>query len=925
MKIFLFFLLTIFCFAKGSYIPKTKSEKEILDLYKKEKIFLYLDDKEYKNRKDNNQTFNDIIIEMFEEYLGLDLEVKYVSMDDVRGIDENEILGGVYINNKVMSNIIFSIPFYKEELYLVSEDLEIDLKSLKNEDVLGSELYDEVFKFYLIANSKDLLQDNSKLLKAKKVKKAKLLPKLEALKYENRMRIGELPRIALGISLKNEKLLPILNNAIKEKYLSELTQFFYKKNNEEEKKQFLESLNLEEKEFIEKNQIVLTGLESEQKWSYYLQNDKEYLGALPEVLKKFSFFTGMNFKIQNKPQSSWEELLNLFDQGKIRMLPMIKTNERMKKYIFTSNLEEVILYEVHGLKRVEMKDEMLISVVKESFEESYAKIHYNQKNIRFYKNYKELMKALTEKKINIILSYNIINVSEWSLCIERDKFPVSFAFHPKDYVLRDIIEKALGASRDTDEIIRKGIESEEKNSYEEIINRKKENIGKFILSAVFLAFVFYSIFEIYYKNKKNQDFLKDKLTKLPNYFTYLNEADVFFTKEGQCLKINLSMLKYINNYLGWRIGNDVILEISNLLVRILARECSEFKIYKVAGDKFYIFAKVDDIEKLTKLIKSEIVKLGFEKEYKIKNKIRIAYLKKCKNESVESIFKYLEIIDNNERYQQEKILITKADKLLIEKIERKNKIKKLINEKNIRGVYPVFQPKFDVKTLEVVGAEVLARWETNELGFISPAEFIPMFEELKKIHLVDYLMAEETMNFLKGYEEALNEKKLKLSFNVSLQTFERDDFISTIFDLMQKIGISGINLEIELTESILALNVLTIKEKIEVLKDKDITVSIDDFTAGNSSIALLGILDVDTIKFDKSILDMVKEEGASSRYVYQNLIKLVKGLGFKIVAEGIENDYQLGFLKNNNVDIGQGFLYSKALRLKEFLKFITVK
>lgn len=129
-------------------------------------------------------------------------------------------------------------------------------------------------------------------------------------------------------------------------------------------------------------------------------------------------------------------------------------------------------------------------------------------------------------------------------------------------------------------------------------------------------------------------------------------------------------------------------------------------------------------------------------------------------------------------------------------------------------------------------------------------------------------------------------------------------------------------LEVELTETILGLNLITIIEKINHLKIRGIQVLIDDFTAGNSSVSLLSILPVDIIKFDKSILDRVDSNNKVATEVYKGLINIVKGFNFKIVAEGIETNEQLEFLKKNGVDIGQGYIFSRPISDKDFIELL---
>ena len=209
---------------------------------------------------------------------------------------------------------------------------------------------------------------------------------------------------------------------------------------------------------------------------------------------------------------------------------------------------------------------------------------------------------------------------------------------------------------------------------------------------------------------------------------------------------------------------------------------------------------------------------------------------------------------------------------------------------------------------------------------IYPDEFIFIAEELKRVYLIDYKIAEETLKFInKTPKIYLLKNNFRISFNISLQTFEREDFFNTIVNLIEKYEINPELLEVELTETILGLNLPTIIEKINYLKEKGIQVSIDDFTAGNSSVSLLSILPVDIIKFDKSILDRIDSNNNVAMKVYKGLINIVKESDFKIVAEGIETDEQLKFLKLHEVDIGQGYIFSKPIPEMDFITLLELK
>lgn len=342
----------------------------------------------------------------------------------------------------------------------------------------------------------------------------------------------------------------------------------------------------------------------------------------------------------------------------------------------------------------------------------------------------------------------------------------------------------------------------------------------------------------------------------------------------------------------------------------------------MSGSKFYIITNESNIIPKINEIKKNLSRLKLKENYNFDEEIKISFYKNRTSISTEEVFEYLEILD--EIKEEKNISISELDNQLIEKINRRTQIKHKIINKDIKGIHALFQPKFDLTTKKVLGAEALARWQNESLGAIYPDEFIFIAEKLKKVYLIDYKIAEESLKFLNKMSQTyLLENNFRISFNISLQTFERDDFLKTIVTLIEKYKIDPNLLEIELTETILGLNLTTIIEKINHLKTIGFQVSIDDFTAGNSSVSLLSVLPVDIIKFDKSILDRVNPNNKVATDVYKGLINIIKGSNFKIVAEGIETNEQLNFLKSNKVDIGQGYIFSKPLSKEDFFKLIN--
>ncbi|MEG0816818.1 EAL domain-containing protein, partial [Cetobacterium sp.] len=193
-----------------------------------------------------------------------------------------------------------------------------------------------------------------------------------------------------------------------------------------------------------------------------------------------------------------------------------------------------------------------------------------------------------------------------------------------------------------------------------------------------------------------------------------------------------------------------------------------------------------------------------------------------------------------------------------------------------------------------------------------PGEFIPLAEDIGIIHEIDYKMAEETIKYLKEYLGKNSIKsEFRISFNLSAETFKRNDIVEKIGSYLEKYQVSGKNIEVEITESMILADLNDVIKKLNLLKGMGIKISIDDFTAGHSTVGLLTTLPIDIVKFDRSLILALKDDIQKGKAIYLALTKMIKSLEFRIVSEGIEEEYELEFLKSIGVDYGQGYLLGK--------------
>ena len=228
-----------------------------------------------------------------------------------------------------------------------------------------------------------------------------------------------------------------------------------------------------------------------------------------------------------------------------------------------------------------------------------------------------------------------------------------------------------------------------------------------------------------------------------------------------------------------------------------------------------------------------------------------------------------------------------------------------------------FQPKVSLEGEKTAGAEALVRWQHSEEGMISPGDFIPLFEKNGNICMLDCYVFEEVCRTIDRWRRE-GRKLFPVSVNLSRQHFKRNDFLNQFADVAAKYRIPEGLLELELTESIFFddNSIAMVRESINRMHELGFKCSLDDFGSGFSSLGLLKEFDVDTIKLDRRFfLDMSKPKAED---VVECLIDLAGRLKVKTVAEGIETQEQIDFLKQIHCDMVQGFFYSRPLRAEEF-------
>ncbi|GIU42020.1 putative bifunctional diguanylate cyclase/phosphodiesterase [Shewanella algidipiscicola] len=223
-----------------------------------------------------------------------------------------------------------------------------------------------------------------------------------------------------------------------------------------------------------------------------------------------------------------------------------------------------------------------------------------------------------------------------------------------------------------------------------------------------------------------------------------------------------------------------------------------------------------------------------------------------------------------------------------------------------------FQPKFNIKTGEVVACEALIRWKKEE-RLISPMAFIPIAEETGIIIPIGRWVIEEACKTLKHWQRRYN-VALPIAVNVASQQFADPSLVPDIKQLALRYQIEPHLLEFEITETSLMNDIELAINKLEQLKSAGFSIAVDDFGIGYSSLSYLKHLPITTMKIDRCFVNDLPHESP----IASTILMLGQQLNLHIVAEGIENEAQLNWLKQMDCEIGQGFYYSQPLPLDEF-------
>lgn len=227
----------------------------------------------------------------------------------------------------------------------------------------------------------------------------------------------------------------------------------------------------------------------------------------------------------------------------------------------------------------------------------------------------------------------------------------------------------------------------------------------------------------------------------------------------------------------------------------------------------------------------------------------------------------------------------------------------------------LLQPKFYTKNGDLAGAEALVRWNRNG-RLVMPNIFIPIFERYKLITILDMYVLEKACSLLNEWIHK-NYKIVPISVNESKQNLYNDNHLNDLIGLINKYNVSPSLIELEMTETTVVYNIDLAKEAEKNVHRLGFIVSMDDFGTGYSSFSMLKNINIDILKMDKSFFDDILES-KRGKIIIESIVDMAHKLDTKVVAEGIETQEQVNYLKSINCDMIQGYYFEKTITIEEF-------
>ena len=388
------------------------------------------------------------------------------------------------------------------------------------------------------------------------------------------------------------------------------------------------------------------------------------------------------------------------------------------------------------------------------------------------------------------------------------------------------------------------------------------------------------------------------------------------------MTLDLDMFKRINNALGFSVGDKLLIEVSHRLIETLRSTDSVTRfdgsesstsIHRLGGDEFGILLTGMEYAEFTSQIVDRIIETltrrvdidgheihltcsvgislypqdGVDADSLLKNAGVALYYAKCQG------------LNSYQFYDAD---LARAS---VEDFKLENDLRHAIEKDELELHY---QPKIDLRTGQIVGMEALVRWHHPEMGMIPPAQFIPAAEISGLIIPIGAWVLRAACHQIKAWKNS-GWENIRIAVNLSAVQFRNKDLLEQISTILDETGVAADNLELEITESMIMDDIDAASSTMRLLHKLGILISIDDFGTGYSSLNHLKRFPISTVKIDRSFVRDITTD-TDDAAIISAIVSMAHSMGLRVVAEGVETEAQLAYLRRLDCDDMQGYLFS---------------
>jgi len=435
----------------------------------------------------------------------------------------------------------------------------------------------------------------------------------------------------------------------------------------------------------------------------------------------------------------------------------------------------------------------------------------------------------------------------------------------------------------------------------------------------------------------------DELTGLPNRQNILNSMEVMITnsdstKQIPVLFLDLDHFKRINDTLGHSVGDLLLCGVAERLRECMqdlqfapsAVDSEKHFLGRFGGDEFVVLLAAlqsVDHEKICIIVKQILISLAKpfllnSHEVFITPSIGVSVFPE-NGRTPDELIKHADLAKryakengcNSYEFYDQKMNSRSDRRLVIE-----NNLRRAMERDEFKVFY---QPQLDVRTGQIIGVEALMRWTNAELGSVSPADFIPIAEEMGLIIEFGEWVLRQSCSQMKCWLDQGFDLQ-RIAVNLSSIQFYQSNLMKVLDDVLSATKLNPCHLELELTEGVIMRNATKTIEALNEIKARGISLSVDDFGTGYSSLSYLKRFPIDALKIDRSFIAEL-ESDAESAAITSAVIAMAHSLNLKVIAEGVENVEQLNLLRAKECDEIQGFYFSKPVPADEISAMLKAK